>query len=74
MRLRKWLVQIDFPSMFAPGLSANRRLSFQVDTSSVGKKITQRNCQTWILESADQLVKDGIFDREVAAYLHAIRQ
>ncbi|ODM20279.1 hypothetical protein SI65_03332 [Aspergillus cristatus] len=40
----------------------------------VGKKITQRNCQTWIIESADQLVSDRIFSREVAAYLHAIRQ
>ena len=48
--------------------------TFQVDTTSVGKKITQRNCQTWIVESADQLVKDGIFNKEVADYLHAIRQ
>ncbi|OJJ86822.1 uncharacterized protein ASPGLDRAFT_73010 [Aspergillus glaucus CBS 516.65] len=45
-----------------------------VDTSNVGKKISQRNCQTWIVESADQLVKDGIFDKEVAAYLQAVRQ
>lgn len=41
---------------------------------SVGKKITQRNCQTWIVESADQLAKDHIFSKEVAAYLHAIKQ
>ncbi|RJE27178.1 hypothetical protein PHISCL_00531 [Aspergillus sclerotialis] len=45
-----------------------------VAAKSVGKKITQRNCQSWIVESADQLVKDHIFSAEVAAYLHAIEQ
>ena len=34
----------------------------------------QRNCQTWIIESADQLVADGIFHADVAAYLHALEQ
>ncbi|KAJ6790416.1 hypothetical protein PWT90_07659 [Aphanocladium album] len=38
------------------------------------KKITQRNCQTWIIESADQLVRDGILLPDVAAYLRAIEQ
>ncbi|KAK4095435.1 hypothetical protein Purlil1_231 [Purpureocillium lilacinum] len=38
------------------------------------KKVVQRNCQTWIVESADQLVADGIFSREVAAFLHASEQ
>ncbi|KND93224.1 hypothetical protein TOPH_02477 [Tolypocladium ophioglossoides CBS 100239] len=44
------------------------------DRVNSGKKITQRNCQTWIVESADQLVQDGIFHKEVAAYPHAIEQ
>lgn len=57
-----------------PYLSTDWEFAFQVDTSNFGKKISQRNCQTWIVESADQLVKDGIFDQEVAAYLHAVRQ
>jgi hypothetical protein len=41
---------------------------------SVGKKIVHRNCQTWIVESAEQLVEERIFSKEVAAYLHAIKQ
>ncbi|KAH8653614.1 hypothetical protein BX600DRAFT_501183 [Xylariales sp. PMI_506] len=39
---------------------------------SSGKKIRQRNCQTWIIESADQLVRDGIFNQNVTTYLHKI--
>ncbi|KAL4912143.1 hypothetical protein BDW62DRAFT_195328 [Aspergillus aurantiobrunneus] len=38
------------------------------------RKITQRDCQTWIVEAADQLVGDGIFRRDVADYLRAIQQ
>ncbi|KAJ4215887.1 hypothetical protein NW757_014684 [Fusarium falciforme] len=38
------------------------------------KRVVQRNCQTWIVESADQLVADRILSPEVAAYLHAIKQ
>ncbi|EWG51897.1 hypothetical protein FVEG_10754 [Fusarium verticillioides 7600] len=38
------------------------------------KRIAQRNCQTWIVESADQLVADGILPSDVAAYLHATKQ
>ncbi|KAK4104416.1 hypothetical protein N658DRAFT_463895 [Parathielavia hyrcaniae] len=36
-----------------------------------GKKITQRNCQTWIVESAEQLVREGIFEQRAADYLRA---
>ncbi|KAJ5901875.1 hypothetical protein N7495_002403 [Penicillium taxi] len=39
-----------------------------------GKRITQRDCQTWIVESANQLFKDYIFTAEVAVYLHKIKQ
>ncbi|PWY91834.1 hypothetical protein BO94DRAFT_461712 [Aspergillus sclerotioniger CBS 115572] len=49
----------------APGKSLN---------TTDSKKVTQRNCQTWIVESADQLVRDNIFDKDVADYLHAIQQ
>ncbi|KID86171.1 hypothetical protein MGU_06604 [Metarhizium guizhouense ARSEF 977] len=36
--------------------------------------VKQRNCQTWIVESADQLVKDGIFNADTAAYLRSVEQ
>ncbi|KAJ6019880.1 hypothetical protein N7499_002988 [Penicillium canescens] len=45
-----------------------------LNTTSSAQEITQKNCQTWIVESADQLLKDHIFSREVAIYLHAIEQ
>ncbi|KAK2764013.1 hypothetical protein FQN54_009632 [Arachnomyces sp. PD_36] len=38
------------------------------------KKFTGRNCQTWIVESAEQLVKDKIFSDEVVLYLQALKQ
>ncbi|KAJ5428734.1 hypothetical protein N7445_010188 [Penicillium cf. griseofulvum] len=38
------------------------------------EKVIQRDCQTWIVESADQLRHDNIFSEEVVAYLHAIKQ
>ncbi|KAF4961198.1 hypothetical protein FGADI_435 [Fusarium gaditjirri] len=37
-------------------------------------RVVQRNCQTWVVESADQLVADGILSPEVATYLHATKQ
>ncbi|OAA36730.1 hypothetical protein BBO_08009 [Beauveria brongniartii RCEF 3172] len=40
----------------------------------VGKRIVQRNCQSWIMESAEQLVIDGMLSPEIAAYLRAIEQ
>lgn len=49
-------------------------ISQTVPATSVGRKISQRNCQTWIIESAEQLVKDNILSREVADYLRAIEQ
>ncbi|KAM5433021.1 hypothetical protein MferCBS31731_007244 [Microsporum ferrugineum] len=54
----------------APG----KTLNAANDMAASGKKIIQRNCQTWIVESADQLVKDYIFSRDVAIYLHTIKQ
>ncbi|KAL3474617.1 hypothetical protein BJX99DRAFT_260216 [Aspergillus californicus] len=38
------------------------------------KRVVQRDCQTWIVESARQLVQNGIFDQEVADYLRAVQQ
>lgn len=50
-------------------------LKFQtIPATSVGRKISQRNCQTWITESAEQLVKDNILHPEVVDYLRAIEQ
>ncbi|KAM3433569.1 hypothetical protein MY4824_005873 [Beauveria thailandica] len=40
----------------------------------VGKRIVQRNCQSWIIESAEQLVVDGMLSPDVAAYLRALEQ
>ncbi|KAK4039887.1 hypothetical protein C8A01DRAFT_16167 [Parachaetomium inaequale] len=34
-------------------------------------RITQRNCQTWVVESAEQLVREGIFEQRVVDYLRA---
>ncbi|OAA35527.1 hypothetical protein NOR_07912 [Metarhizium rileyi] len=54
----------------APGKSLNN----VDDKGASRKKITQRNCQTWITESADQLALDGIFTQTVVAYLRDIEQ
>ncbi|KAL2192158.1 hypothetical protein L209DRAFT_100012 [Thermothelomyces heterothallicus CBS 203.75] len=35
------------------------------------EKITQRNCQTWVIESAEELVREGIFEQRVVDYLRA---
>ncbi|KAF4969844.1 hypothetical protein FSARC_3002 [Fusarium sarcochroum] len=43
-------------------------------TNTPAKRVVQRNCQTWIVEAADQLVRDGIFNPDVAAYLHGVKQ
>ncbi|KAH0429031.1 hypothetical protein CcaCcLH18_08658 [Colletotrichum camelliae] len=37
------------------------------------KVIKHRNCQTWIAESSDMLVDDGIFDQEVRDFLYKIK-
>ncbi|KAK1470787.1 hypothetical protein CCUS01_00902, partial [Colletotrichum cuscutae] len=42
------------------------------DTS--GKKVTLKDCQTWLVDAADCLVEDRMFSSEVAVYLHAITQ
>ncbi|KAK2035759.1 hypothetical protein LZ31DRAFT_511917 [Colletotrichum somersetense] len=54
----------------APG----KTLNSVEDMTKTGKKITQKNCQSWLVESADFLVQDRIFISEVAVYLHAIKQ
>ncbi|KAF4442451.1 hypothetical protein F53441_11737 [Fusarium austroafricanum] len=45
-----------------------------LNTGAPPKKVMQRNCQTWIVESADKLVEDGILSSEVAAYLYSTKQ
>ncbi|KAJ4127731.1 hypothetical protein NW768_008003 [Fusarium equiseti] len=52
-----------------PGKSPN-----PVGSGAPKTKVVQRNCQTWIVESADQLVTDGILRSDVAIYLHDIKQ
>ncbi|KAM0387150.1 hypothetical protein FCULG_00012247 [Fusarium culmorum] len=37
-------------------------------------RVDGKDCQTWILESANQLVADGIMHPDIAAYLDAIKQ
>ncbi|RAK97345.1 uncharacterized protein BO80DRAFT_496399 [Aspergillus ibericus CBS 121593] len=41
---------------------------------AVGRRIVQRDCQTWIVESAEQLVREGILGREVGEFLRRIEQ
>ncbi|KAH9979118.1 hypothetical protein BGW80DRAFT_1283103 [Lactifluus volemus] len=58
-----------------PSKSLNAVDEVAISSSARGKnKVTQRNCQTWIVESVHQLVTEGIFNAEVAAYLLAIQQ
>ncbi|GFF36175.1 hypothetical protein IFM46972_04799 [Aspergillus udagawae] len=58
----------------APGKSLNTTSDTILSAGNIGKRVTQRNCQTWIVESAEQLAKDHIFRREIADYLCAIEQ
>ncbi|KAI3580313.1 amino acid permease-domain-containing protein [Fusarium oxysporum f. sp. albedinis] len=51
-----------------------KTLNNTAETEAPKKRIVQRNCQTWIVESADQLVADGILCLDVATYLHATKQ
>ncbi|KAF5617825.1 uncharacterized protein FTJAE_12484 [Fusarium tjaetaba] len=51
-----------------------KTLNNATESEAPKKRIVQRNCQTWIVESADQLVADGIFLSNIAAYLHATKQ
>ncbi|KAK3196607.1 hypothetical protein K4F52_000489 [Lecanicillium sp. MT-2017a] len=54
----------------APGKSLNT-----VDSKHAsGKKITQKNCQTWVIEGANQLVVDSILTAAVVTYLRSIEQ
>ncbi|CAI7627874.1 unnamed protein product [Penicillium glandicola] len=54
----------------APGKSLNT----VSDGAKPGRKVIQRDCQTWIVESADQLGRENILNNEVVAYLHEIKQ
>ncbi|KAJ5219931.1 hypothetical protein N7468_009135 [Penicillium chermesinum] len=56
-----------------PAPEKTLRAAHNMDGSAPGK-ITQRDCQTWIVESTDQAVRDGAFTESVAAYLYAIKQ
>ncbi|KAF4503491.1 hypothetical protein FAGAP_272 [Fusarium agapanthi] len=51
-----------------------KTLNDTTESEAPKKRIVQRNCQTWIVESADQLVSDGILSSDVAGYLHATKQ
>ncbi|KAK0376585.1 hypothetical protein CLIM01_06064 [Colletotrichum limetticola] len=57
----------------APGktLNAAEDNSFK---DTLGKKVTLKDCQTWLVDAADCLVEDRMFSSEVAVYLHAITQ
>ncbi|BCS24062.1 uncharacterized protein APUU_40506S [Aspergillus puulaauensis] len=61
------LYKVDVPGKSLVGID-------DVPREGAGRKVTQRDCQTWIVESADQLVKDGIFKSEVVDYLRAAQQ
>ncbi|KAI8398917.1 hypothetical protein FOFC_20144 [Fusarium oxysporum] len=51
-----------------------KTLNNTTESEAPKKRIVQRNCQTWIVESTDELVADGILCLEVATYLHATKQ
>ncbi|KAK4665122.1 uncharacterized protein QC763_0077800 [Podospora pseudopauciseta] len=50
------------------GLKTN---SLQIDRRT---RIMQRNCQTWIVETSELLVKEGLLEQEVVDYLVANKQ
>ncbi|OAA58291.1 hypothetical protein ISF_06830 [Cordyceps fumosorosea ARSEF 2679] len=54
----------------APG----KTLNTVGDGASKGRKVMQKNCQWWIVQSAAQLVADGMLSPEVAAYLRVTAQ
>ncbi|KAK1987891.1 hypothetical protein LZ30DRAFT_745512 [Colletotrichum cereale] len=51
-----------------------KTLNSAEDMSKTSRNITQKDCQSWLVESAEFLVQDRIFNSEVAVYLHAIEQ
>ncbi|OJJ67628.1 hypothetical protein ASPBRDRAFT_58727 [Aspergillus brasiliensis CBS 101740] len=67
-----------------PGKSLNSVTTTTTTTTSssreggsgveAGRKVVQRDCQTWIVQSAGQLVRDGIVEKEVEEFVCAIRQ
>ncbi|RDW93824.1 uncharacterized protein DSM5745_01146 [Aspergillus mulundensis] len=59
-------VQVPEKSLVSVGMSTSEDAS--------RRRVVQRDCQTWIVESADHLVRKGMFNRDVAEYLHAIQQ
>lgn len=52
----------------------NEPLNTVAGEGVAGKKVVLKNCQSWVIESADQLVLDKMLSPEVAAYLRAIEQ
>lgn len=44
------------------------------DPAMSGRAVVLRDCQTWIVESAECLVQYGIMSKEVADYLKAVKQ
>ncbi|KAF9773248.1 hypothetical protein IL306_008980 [Fusarium sp. DS 682] len=51
-----------------------KTLNNATESKAPKKRVVQRNCQTWIVESADQLVADEILSPDVTAYLYATKQ
>ncbi|TGO20788.1 hypothetical protein BPAE_0265g00030 [Botrytis paeoniae] len=51
-----------------------KTLNSVVDEINPGKNITQKDCQSWLVEAADHLVQDGIFEPEIAGFLYTVRQ
>lgn len=44
------------------------------DPAMSGRMVVQRDCQTWVVESAECLLQEGIVSGEVANYLKAVKQ
>ncbi|PWY69634.1 hypothetical protein BO94DRAFT_421845, partial [Aspergillus sclerotioniger CBS 115572] len=38
------------------------------------RRVVQRDCQTWIVESADRLVREGVVGREGAEFVWGVKQ
>ncbi|GKZ32317.1 hypothetical protein AbraIFM66950_001633 [Aspergillus brasiliensis] len=64
-------VEVPGKSLNSVTTTTNREGGMGVEA---GRKVVQRDCQTWIVESVGQLVRDGVVEREVEEFVSAIRQ
>ncbi|KAL2166299.1 hypothetical protein VTG60DRAFT_2958 [Thermothelomyces hinnuleus] len=58
----------------APGKTLNAVQDLAPNATNPPQRITQRNCQTWIVEASEELYRDGILTQAVVNYLKQKKQ